>query len=199
MIKAFLFDYDGVISQGVDVTLPAKRLAHNVGVTEASAVEIIKSIWDDYSTGKSTSDEIWESIESQLGSKVPTDKRDIWHTWDELKPLPFMLDFVNELQSKGYPVGLVSNVFKETADMIRKNHGYESFSFTILSCDTGYRKPDHEIYRLAMEKLPDTNPDEVLFLDDREHCILGAKDFGLQTIHVTDPMAATEQVRRFIN
>lgn len=198
MIKAFLFDYDGVISQGVDVTLPAKRLAHNVGVTEASAVEIIKSIWDDYSTGRSTSDEVWKNIEDQLDAKVPEDKRDIWHTWDELKPLPFMLDFVEELQSKGYPVGLLSNVFKETADIICSNHGYDSFSFTILSCDAGYRKPDPKIYRLAMEKLPGIKTDEVLFLDDREHCILGAKDFGLQTIHVTDHMVAIEQVRHLI-
>jgi len=199
MIKAFLFDYDGVISQGVDVTLPAKRLAHNVGISEARAAEIIKSIWNGYSTSKLSSDEVWSSIEDQLAMSIPDEKRNIWHTRDELKPLPYMLEFVNGLKSKGYRVGLLSNVFRETAGMIRVSGGYDSFDFTSLSYEVGARKPESKVYAMAMKELPGIQPNEVLFLDDREHCILGAKKFGLQTIHVTDHKAAIEQVSRVIN
>jgi len=199
MIKAFLFDYDGVISQGVDVTLPAKRLAHNVGISEARAAEVIKSIWNDYSTGRLSSNDAWNSIEDQLGTNIPDEKRNIWRTRDELKPLPYMLEFVNGLKSKGYRAGLLSNVFKDTADMIRESGGYDSFDFTILSCEVGARKPDAKVYAMAMKELPGIQPNEVLFLDDREHCILGAKEFGLQTIHVTDHKVAIEQVNRLIN
>lgn len=179
--------------------LPAKRLANNVGIAENSATEIIKSIWDDYSTGKSTSDDVWNSIENQLGSKISSEKRNIWHTREELKPLPYMLEFVHELKSMGYQVGLLSNVFKETADIIRENGGYDNFDFTILSCEVGARKPEREVYAASMKKLPGIQPEEVLFLDDREHCILGAKDFGLQTIHVTDHRAAIKQVDYMLN
>lgn len=199
MIKAFLFDYDGVISQGVDVKLPAKRLARNIGISEAKATELIKSIWDDYSTGRSSSYEVWNSIENQLATKIPDEKRDIWHTWDELTPLPYMLDFVRELRSNGYQVGLLSNVFKETADMIRENGGYDSFDFTILSCDVGARKPEREVYSAAMKKLPSIQPGEVLFLDDREHCIKGGQEFGLQTIHVTNQKKAIGQIASLIS
>lgn len=199
MIKAFLFDYDGVISQGVDVTLPAKRLADNVGIPEDVAAGIIKSIWGDYSTGRSSNNDVWHSIENQLGMRVSDEKRNIWHTWEELRPLPYMLEFVNELKSKGYLVGLLSNVFKDTADVIRDNGGYESFDFTILSCEVGARKPEPQVYTIAMEKLSGIQPNEVLFLDDREHCILGAKEFGLQTIHVTDHKAAIEQANGVIS
>lgn len=199
MIKAFLFDYDGVISRGVDVTLPAKRLAKNVNISEARAAELIKSIWDDYSTGKSSSDDVWRSIENQLSAKIPNEKRDIWHTWDELEPLAYMLEFVHNLKAKGYHVGLLSNVFKDTADIIRDNGGYESFDFTILSCEVGARKPEPQVYSAAMKKLPGIQPNEVLFLDDRAHCILGAKEFGLQTIHVKDHKTAIEQVNNLIN
>jgi len=199
MIKAFLFDYDGVISHGVDINLPAKRLAHNIDITEAKATELIKSIWDDYSTGRSSSDEVWKSIENQLATKIPNEKRDIWHTWDELQPLPYMLDFVQELKSKGYPVGLLSNVFKETAEIIRENGGYDRFDFTILSCEVGARKPEREVYSVAMKKLANIQPTEVLFLDDREHCITGAQEFGFQTIHVTNQKKAIEQVGKLIS
>lgn len=199
MIKAFLFDYDGVISQGVDVMLPAKRLADNVGVSEDEATTLIKSIWDDYSTGRASSDEVWNTIESKLGLKVPDEKRNIWHTWSELEPLLYMLDFVSTLKSKGYHVGLLSNVFKETAGIIRDNGGYDNFDFTILSCEVGARKPEREVYVAAMKKLPGIHPGEVLFLDDREHCIVGAKDFGLQTIHVTNHKETVKQVNNLLD
>ena len=199
MIKAILFDYDGVISQGVDVMLPAKRLAENISISEDRATELIKSIWDDYSTGRSSSDEVWNTIESQLGVKVPDEKRNIWHTWSELESLPYMLDFVSRLKSKGYQVGLLSNVFKETADIIRDNGGYDNFDFTILSCEVGSRKPEREVYAAAMKKLPGIQPGEVLFLDDREHSIAGAKDFGLKTIHVTNHKEAVEQVNSLLD
>lgn len=199
MIRAFLFDYDGVISQGVDVMLPAERLANNIGISEDEANALIKSIWGDYSTGRSSSDEVWSTIESQLNAKVPKEKRNIWHTWNELEPLPYMLDYVSGLKQKGYRVGLLSNVFKETADIIRDNGGYSIFDFTILSCEVGARKPEREVYTAAMKKLPGIQPEEVLFLDDREHCIVGAKEFGLQTIHVTDHKEAIEQANNLLS
>lgn len=198
MIKAFLFDYDGVITKGVDVKLPSRRLASNLGISVEKADGLIRDVWNKYSVGGISVDEIWRDIETKLGRKVPADKRNIWHTWEELRPLPFMLELVQELRKKGCPVGLLSNVFKETADSIRAHGGYDSFDFTILSCEAKVRKPDPEIYALAMEKLPGIKPEEVLFLDDREHCIRGAQSFGLQTIHVTDHQQAIERVRDLI-
>lgn len=198
MIKAFLFDYDGVITPGVDVRLPAGRLAKNIGVSIDDASNAIMNTWDGYSTGRLSVTKAWDSIETQLGKKVPNEQRNIWHTWDELKPIPFMLEFVEELQSKGYRVGLISNVFKETADLIRQNGVYNKFDFTILSYEVGAKKPDPKIYECAMQKLEGVNVNEVVFLDDRQHCIDGAKDFGLNTIHVTSHQNAIEEVRRLL-
>lgn len=198
MIKAFLFDYDGVITPGVDVKLPAERLAKNVGISIDEASDMIMAIWDGYSTGRLSADRVWDIIETQLGKKVSAEDRNIWHTWDELKPIPFMIEFVEELKSKGYRIGLLSNVFQETADVIRQNGGYKNFDFTILSYEVGAKKPDSKIYECAMQKLEGINVQEVVFLDDRQQCIDGAKDFCLNTVHVTNHQNAIEEVTRLI-
>ena len=198
MIKAFLFDYDGVITQGVDVKVPSERLAENLGISIEEATNSLVSIWDGYSVGELSMEEMWKGIENHLGKKISSDKRDIWFGWDELTPIPFMLKFVGDLKSKGYPVGLVSNVFLETADIIRQNGGYDSFDFTVLSCEVGARKPDQKIYEYAMEKLNGINTSEVVFLDDRQHSIDGAREFGLNTIHVINHENAMKEVYSLI-
>jgi epoxide hydrolase-like predicted phosphatase len=198
MIKAFLFDYDGVITPGVDVALPSKRLAANTGIPVEKASEVIKNIWADYSTGKTTASQVWKHIENELGLTIPEDKRNIWHTWDELMPLPAMLELVKQLKDAGYPVGLVSNVFKDTADIIREHGGYDGFDFLILSCEVGARKPDPAMYEAALAKLPSISPSEIVYLDDREQLTLAASELGFQSIYVTDHQAAIKRAQELL-
>lgn len=198
MIKAFIFDYDGVMTPGVDVNIPTERLAKNADVSVDEATKAVVGIWGAYSTGELSFEEAWIKIEQQLGKEVPAEKRDIWFGWKDLTPISSMLTFVDELKSKGYPIGLLSNVFQEIADIIRQNGGYDRFDFTILSCEVGARKPDRKIYELAMEKLKGIDKNEVVFLDDRQHAIDGAKDFGLNTIHVTSREDAIKEVYELI-
>lgn len=198
MIKAFLFDYDGVITKGVDVNIPAERLAKNADVSIDEATNAIKNIWDGYSTGALSKDEIWVSVENELGKEVEQDKRDIWFGWEELMPIDSMLELVGNIKSAGFPVGLVSNVFQETADVIRLNGGYSNFDFTILSCEVGAREPDRLIYQSAMEHLSGIHANEVMFLDDRQRCIDGANEFGLNTILVANREEAIMKVSRLI-
>ena len=198
MIKAFLFDYDGVITPGVDVMLPAQRLAASTGITVDEAASLTMDVWNGSSTGKLSSDDAWNSIENQLRKKVPAKKRNIWHTWSELTPLSYMLELVKDLQARGYPVGLLSNVLPEVAVIIRDHGVYAHFDFTVLSCNVGVRKPDVKIYETAMKNLHGISANEVVFLDDREHCIQGAKDFGLQTILVTNQKDVVEEIYKLI-
>ncbi len=198
MIKAFLFDYDGVITKGVDVSIPAQRLAKRADISVDEASDIIKIIWNDYSTGKSSKDEMWSRIEMELGKHIADHKRDIWFGWNDLKPINSMLELIHKLKAKNYPVGLVSNVFQETAELIRLNGGYENFDFTILSCEVGARKPDPLMYQSAMKYLSNIKANEVMFFDDRQHCIDGAKEFGLNTFLVTNHNELIMQVNRIV-
>jgi putative hydrolase of the HAD superfamily len=199
MIKAFLFDYDGVITAGVEDGIPASRLAQNLGISYEKAAEWIVSIWAPYSTGLMTDDEAWNEIEKRCGKPITTEQRNIWYTWEELEPLPQTLELVELLKSNGYTVGLLSNVLPVTAQLIREHGGYDTFDFHILSCEVGARKPDQKVYETALAKLKDIDASEVVFLDDREPCVIGAKNLGIKAIHVTDHAKAIAEVHELID
>lgn len=129
MIKAFLFDYDGVITAGVEDNIPAKRLAHNLSISFEKASEMIIGIWDGFSIGKLTESEVWQKFEQQYGRPIGQSQRDIWYTWKELTPLPEMIKLVQKLKANGYIVGLISNALPQTATIIRKHGGYDTFDF----------------------------------------------------------------------
>jgi len=198
MIKAFLFDYDGVITAGVKDGVPAARLAQNMGVSIEEASGWIIEIWDQYSTGLISDDIAWGKIEKNYGKSISIEQRDIWYLWEELKPLVKMIELVRTLKSKGYIIGLLSNVLPVTAELIREHGGYKEFDFLVLSCEAGFRKPDQRIYEKAMAKLKDIAPEEVVFLDDRKPCTVGADKLGIRTIHVTNHELAIKEVWEMI-
>lgn len=199
MIKAFLFDYDGVITAGSQDGTPALRLAKNLGIPPERAAEWIVSIWTPYSTGLLSDEAVWKEIEIQYGMPITNEQRNIWYTWEELKPLPQMIELVKQLKSKGYIVGLLSNVLPVTAQLIRENGGYSYFDFLVLSCEVGARKPDQKVYEIALAQLEGIPASEVVFLDDREPCVIGAEKLGITAIHVTDHAEAIKAVRLIVD
>jgi len=198
MIKAILFDYDGVITAGVKDNVPATRLAENLNVSIEKTSEWIVGVWDGFSTGKMNEQEAWQKIEEQYGQPISAAQRDIWYTWEELQPLPEMLELVRNLKSKGYDIGLLSNVLPVTAQLIRENGGYDDFDFLVLSCEVGARKPAPLMYETALAKLKDTTPEEVVYLDDREPLTVAASELGIKSIHVTDHAVAINTLEQLI-
>lgn len=196
--KAFLFDYDGVITAGVKDNTPAIKLAKNLGTSVEKAADWIVSIWDGLSTGKLTEQEAWQKIEEQYGQPISLEQRDIWYTWKDLKPLPEMLELVRNLKDRGYAVGLLSNVLPITSRLIRQNGVYDEFDFTVLSCEIGARKPAPLMYETALIKLGNVRPDEVVYLDDREPLTLAASKLGIRTIYVTEHAEAIKEAYRLI-
>ena len=56
------------------------------------------------------------------------------------------------------------------------------FSHTIVSSDHGFRKPDHRMYEMALQKM-ELLPEEVIFVgNDMYRDIYGAHEFGMKTV-----------------
>jgi epoxide hydrolase-like predicted phosphatase len=198
MIKAFLFDYDGVITQGVKDGTVSERLAANLGVPIDKASKWLQAIWQPLLKAEITEDEAWKYLEAQYGKPINEKQRDIWFKWEELTPLPEMIKLLRTLKTKGYLVGLLSNVTATTAKIIRENGGYDEFDFLVLGCEIGCKKPEPEIFQAALKKLGNVQPSEVVFLEDREPNTIAASQLGMQTILVRDHAAAIKEVLDFI-
>lgn len=197
MIKAFLFDYGGVITDGGRFGLSG-RLAERLNIGEDAAWNLLKPAWDLYMRGKVDEDGLWQIVESESGQQIPADKRDIWNDWTMMRPLPEMVELVEDLKRQGYAVGLLSNVIPHTAADIQKNGGYDSFDFTVLSPEVGYAKPEPQIYNIAMSKLPGMTPEEVVFIDDQERCLIPARELGIHTILAKNSQQIAEDVSKLL-
>lgn len=195
MIKAFLFDYGGVMTAGGKGGELGERLGKILGIPPEQAYSLLANAWDDFAIGEISEEKLWQGIESSSGKQVPLEQRHIWNTWQHSSILPEMRQLVRDLKAQGYTVGLVSNVIPNTLEEINRHGGYDDFDFLILSCEVGHAKPDPEIYRLAFDYLPGVEPHEVVFIDDQERFLKPAKRLGMKTVLATNPPQVIADVR----
>lgn len=165
--------------QGAEIT---ERIADNLNVSKERALELLDIGWTLYANGVVSEAEFWYQLEEAYGQYIPETKRNIWNDWETMQPLPEMLDFVRELKQRGLKVGVLSNVIPFTIDQIRAHGVYDEFDFAVLSAEVGVSKPDEEIYRIALRKMPELSPSEIVFVDDQERHLELAQATGMQTV-----------------
>lgn len=99
------------------------------------------------------------------------------------RPLPDMIDFIRKLKSRyGLKVAAVSNEGRElTAHRIHTFRLIDFIDFFISSCFVHYRKPDADIYRIALD-IAQVHPAHVVYLEDREMFVNVAGSLGIRGI-----------------
>lgn len=73
----------------------------------------------------------------------------------------------------------------------------EKCKVVLISWDCGYEKPEEWFYQLLVEKLW-VSADEILFIDDSEKNIEGAKKLWLHTIHYQGKTILSESVFSYL-
>ncbi|GAA1966015.1 HAD-IA family hydrolase [Nocardioides panacihumi] len=96
---------------------------------------------------------------------------------------PAMFDLVDDLHALRVRTGLLSNSWGNTYPRARIA---EAFDGIVISGEVGLRKPQPEIYRLALQRLG-VAPEQAVFVDDAEPNLVGARAVGLRTVLHTDP------------
>ena len=107
-------------------------------------------------------------------------------------PLPGMLEFAQSLNASGkYEMSTINNESRELNNYRIETFGLRKiFRLFVSSCYVGLRKPDREIYRLALE-VTQIPAEECCFIDDRPGNLTGAAELGMHTIQ----MQTLEQLR----
>ena len=103
------------------------------------------------------------------------------------KPFPQMIDVVCKLKEQySLKIGVVSNESREVNEYRIKKFKLGSFvDFFISSCFVQLRKPDKDIYRLALD-VAQVPAKQVIYIDDRLMFVQVAEELGLQGIHHLD-------------
>ena len=112
---------------------------------------------------------------------------------------PAMVEALRRLRAAGFPLGLLSN---NVAPMERTGRLGELLGFfdaIVESSVEGVRKPEPEIYSLALARLSEAvgralAADDVAYLDDLGINLKPARALGMHTIKVVEPATALAEL-----
>ena len=100
------------------------------------------------------------------------------------KPFPRMLELIRSVKARhGLKVVAVNNEGRELSIHRIRTFALDNiFDLFVSSCFVHYRKPDADIYRMALD-IAQTSVETALYIDDRLLFVEVAHSLGLQGIH----------------
>jgi putative hydrolase of the HAD superfamily len=106
--------------------------------------------------------------------------------FDQSQPLPEAFDLLHALKVRhGLKIAAVSNEGRELTTFRIRHFGLGSLiDFFISSCFVHFRKPDVDIYRVALD-ISQSDPAQVAYIDDRLMFVQVARELGIHGIHHT--------------
>jgi putative hydrolase of the HAD superfamily len=137
---------------------------------------------NDFETGRATLDEyLRRTVFYREHSFTPDDFKKFM--FEQSQPFPESLDFLKKLaQTRRYPMASLNNESKELNEYrIHTFHLRDYFESFFSSCYLALRKPNVEIYKLAL-KITQRDPEECVMIDDRGLNLETAKELGMHTI-----------------
>ncbi len=139
--------------------------------------------FDTYEQGKLTLDEyLQRTVFYRPRPFTPDDVKRFM--LEQSKPLPGMIDLVRQLKgAHNLKVAVISNEGRElTIHRIRTFALATFVDFFISSCFVHFRKPDPDIYRVALD-VAQVGPEESVYIDDRAMFVEVGCGLGFRGIH----------------
>jgi putative hydrolase of the HAD superfamily len=177
MIKAILFDADGVLING---PMFSEYLARDYDITQDDTKTFFTGVFKDCVTGKADLKEVLPPYLKEWGWKKSVDEFiEYWHTVEHTINQD-LVKYIQDLRKKGIKCYLATNQTKYRFEYILKEMEFNTFfDKCYVSAQLGYRKPDMDFYRKVMKDLEGIERKEVLFWDDTPQNIAAAKEFGM--------------------
>ena len=197
-INAVLFDYGQVLSKGPNSTA-WDRMRKMIG---ASSEVFTRAYWDarhDYDRGTLNGTAYWKDVAKSAGHAglQETDLEELYRTdvdlWTDLNEP--MVAWARDLQRRGIRTGILSNIGdRMETGILEKLDWICNFDHCTWSHRLNMAKPDLAIYQHAAEALA-TKPEHILFIDDRQDNIDGARKAGMVAVQYKTHEAFVEELR----
>ncbi len=114
------------------------------------------------------------------------------------QPFPEMIEFVKDLRKQyNLRVAVVSNEGRElTIYRVRQFQLNTFVDFFVSSCFVHFRKPDSDIYRMALD-IAQASPEQVIYIEDRSLFVEVAQGLGIRGIVHTEYKNTREAMEAF--
>ncbi len=184
-MKALFLDVGGVLlTNGWDRAM-RQRAAATFRLDYADMDERHHLTFDTFESGKLTLDEYLDR--TIFYQERPFSREEFTSfMFSQSKPYPQMIEWVRALKAR-YPlkVAVVSNEGRELTVYRVRTFGLAEFvDFFIVSSFVHFRKPDRDIYRMALD-IAQVSPEQVAYVEDRLMFVEVAQGLGIRGIHHT--------------
>lgn len=159
-----------------------RKAAETFGIDHDEMDERHHLTFDTYEEGKlSLDDYLCRVVFYEKRSFSPEEFKEFM--FSQSRPFPEMMDMIRRLKSRyGLKVAAVSNEGRElTVHRISTFKLDDFIDFFISSCFVHYRKPDADIYRIALDIAQAAAP-QVVYIEDRDMFVAVAEELGIRGI-----------------
>lgn len=205
MIKLFVFDLGNVILPFEHRQIAQKLYEKSANRTFFLPDDIFLFMFERdngliniYETGKMTSEEFFGHLKDRYELDLGFyEFKDIWNHifWENHD----VIDAIMYLKSNDYPVFLLSNTNEMHFSYISERYPIvNELDGWILSYEVGVKKPEKRIYDMIFEKV-DVDKNDVFYIDDIEHYVEAAKNFGIQGMVFKEAGQLWKEINRIVN
>jgi putative hydrolase of the HAD superfamily len=203
-IDVVLFDLGNVILPFSHYQIVEKLVRFSLDEVTLEPAGIFSTLFDLengavnlYETGKMSSAEFFDWLRDRFRLQISFDE--FANIWNDI--FTENLEVSEVIRSlKGIKrLGLLSNTNALHFDyVLSKFPVVHVFDRWFLSHEVGFKKPDPEIYRRAIE-WASVEPEKILFIDDAPRNVEAAVSLGIQGIHFTSVQQMKEELSRRLN
>jgi putative hydrolase of the HAD superfamily len=196
--KAIGFDFGGVI-RGRPGTFFVYEMSRLLNVSEEDYKKVYWSHNQKINRSEITWEELWRLVVNDLGQ--PDKLADVLalnNSGLDLVIHKNMLSLVDNIKSKGFTVGLLSNNTLEGGRDMRRRGIDKHFDAFDISAETGFVKPQVEAFEHFAKELG-VKPEQLIFIDDTEHSLISAEQVGYTPILYKNYQQLTEDLSALLN
>ena len=184
MIRAILFDFDGVLTTDKTGSLTTiAYLSERTGLPSQLLWNAFVPFNDDLLYGRTSHAEIWPRVCQALGTDLEFALLE-----GAFGSTPMNLEMMGLARSlrARYALGIVTDNKKDRIDYLKHHVHLDSlFSPIVVSAEFGSGKDRTGIFTEAL-KLLSVEPQEAIFIDNSKANLIAADALGIHTIHFDD-------------
>jgi epoxide hydrolase-like predicted phosphatase len=198
VIRAVVFDIGGVLEITPD--LGVDRLWEiRLGLSAGEILVRMRDVWRGGSISTITLDDVHEARRDRLGLDDQTLAQYMADVWREYLGTvnTELIEYGRRLRPR-YRTGIVSNSFVGAREREQAAYGFEDLVEEIVySHEVGFSKPDPRIYALICTRL-NVPPEEMVFVDDSDVCVAGARDVGIHAVRYQSNAQAIAEIEKLL-
>jgi len=185
MIKAICFDLDGVYFTAESFPRFMKSISDLTTKNDSVEFVLKGDMMQEFKKGNITENQYWDYVREQL--EIDTPNETIFELLrDSYEVNSDVVDYVRAVKQAGFSTCICSNNFETRVRELNEKFDFlKEFDVDILSYQVQALKPSVEIFKELVHK-SNCLPEEIVFSDDNEAKLEGAKELGINTFVYTD-------------